>query len=73
LAERGHEWSPSKSTPGPNTHPDVTTGDGFPLIVLTWTSESLPQAPSAVLVKRSRHGLSIMKKSSHLSFAVFNA
>jgi hypothetical protein len=62
LAERGHEWSPSKSTQGPDTHPGVTTGDGFPLIVLTWTTESLPQVPSAVLVERSRHGLSIMKK-----------
>jgi hypothetical protein len=28
---------------------------------LTWTTESLPQVPSAVLVERSRHGLSIMK------------
>jgi hypothetical protein len=40
--------------------------------VLTWTTESLPQVPSAVLVERSRHGLSIIIKS-RLSFAVFSA
>jgi hypothetical protein len=25
LAERGHEWSPTKSTPGPIPHLGVTT------------------------------------------------
>jgi len=43
-----------------------------PLIASTWTSESRPRAPCAVLVEHSRHELEQHEKSHGLSYAVFN-
>jgi hypothetical protein len=44
----------------------------YPLLASTWTSESLPRTPSAVLVERSRHELQQNDRSQCLFFAVLS-
>lgn len=44
----------------------------YPLIASTWTSESLPRTPCAVLVERSRHELQQNDMSQCLFFAVLS-
>jgi len=44
-----------------------------PLVALAQASEFRPRVPSAVLVKRTRHGLCVARSSRRMPFAVFDA